>query len=90
MKENYLEIVKYASLAVIVVCLLINIISYVSLFNLKSTNEKLTTKLQQVKDDYYEKSDYYDYLINNKEELNDIYLREEKNLVKNGETVINF
>ncbi len=90
MKEQYYDIIKFSSLAVITVCLIINIISYVNLFSLRQTNKNLQNQLSNISSIYNEKQDYYDYLVDNKDELNDVFLREENDLLKKGETLINF
>lgn len=90
MKENYYDIIKYSSIAVITVCLIINIISIISIFNLKQTNISLTNKLEILSKNYEEKLEYYNYLVNNYDEINDVFLREEKDLIKNNETIVNF
>ncbi len=90
MKEHYYDIIKFSSLAVITVCLIINIISYVNLFSLRQTNKNLQNQLNTTTSIYNEKQDYYDYLVDNKDELNDVFLREENDLLKKGETLIDF
>lgn len=90
MKENYYDIIKFSSFAVITVCLIINIISYVSLFSLRQINKNLQNELNIVSSSYSEKQEYYDYLVSNKQELNDVFLREDKNLIKRNETLVNF
>lgn len=90
MKEHYFEIIKYSSIVIICICFVINIFSYISLFNLRNTNNNLKNQLNEISTKYEKACENYEYLITNKDEINEEYLREEENLVKKDEIVINF
>lgn len=90
MSNDTFRVLKYITISILTLCSVILILEYVIIFQIKSDNAKLKNELEIVCKKNEQLSSYNEYLQANKDYLSDNYFREEKDMVKNGETIINY